>query len=581
MGAFATDSPMRSSTFFKFSRLGLFGLLLHCGGPFWELDFTPVSQCSTNEECDVILGTEPNLTRCVSGICQTPLPLPSDGDPAPPPCETTLQCNEEHAGRGDWACPYPKARGCVQLSNEVCTVSANWSRMVGDAPPVFVGAVLALDQRRGNGLPFPSPYDEDEMRGMSLAFEEWEAQTGGILMAGKAKPQPIVVVTCNSKNDPGRIGQALAHLESIGAASVVFSNEDDANVARLRLANRKLTAICTGCDPMALEAVTEPKVFYPTRPHYGATVAPLVTEWLKETEGRVRSSGGPANGPNLRVLYLAPQTPVGTVQATSIAGGLSMNGAPATAQPADYKRIDVPVTTPDLDALASSVAAFQPDVILTATGPESLKDYVSRIELAWHDSVPRPRYMLVSDAFAANAIRAAVQGNEDLRRRITGFRSAGTPENDAVLAGFVERFKIRYGQEPRSASAYEASYLLGHAMVAMTNAPTFSGPLSADGLSRAFADVTDLASPRVIETDPSRILAGTNFLRSAPQKPIRLRGASSDFGWDPSRRAITVDAILYCPVLSDQGAIELRTAMRYRRDAQAIEAPFDETTCGW
>ncbi|MFO0667804.1 MAG: hypothetical protein U0174_27875 [Polyangiaceae bacterium] len=572
---------MRSSTFFTFVLLGLFGLSLHCGGPSWDFDFTSVSQCSTNQECEVILGTEPGLARCGGGICQAYLPSPSGGTPPLRTCETTLQCNEEHAGRGDWACPYPKARGCVQLSNDVCTVSRNWDRMVGGAPPVFVGAVLALDRRRGDGLPFPSPYDEDEMRGMSLAFEEWETQAGGILMAGQAKPQPIVVVTCNSKNDGRRIGRALDHLEYIGAASVVFSDEDDAKVARLRLANRKLTAICTGCDPMGLEGTTDPKVFYPTRPHYGATVAPLVGEWLKETEGRVRSSGGPANGPNLRVLYLAPQTLVGTVQATSIAGGLSMNGAPATAQPADYKRIDVPVTTPDLDILASSVAAFQPDVILTATGPESLKDYVSRIELAWHDGVPRPRYMLVSDAFAKNVIGVTVQGNEDLRRRVTGFRTASAPENDTVLAGFIERFKIRYGQEPLSASAYEASYLLGHAMVAMTNTRSFSGPLSAEALSRAFADVTDPASPRIIETDPLGILDGTNFLRSAPQKPIRLRGAYSDFGWDTSRRAITVDAVLYCPVVNDQGAIELRTAMRYRREAAAIEAPFDETTCGW
>ncbi|MFO0665397.1 MAG: ABC transporter substrate-binding protein [Polyangiaceae bacterium] len=387
--------------------------------------------------------------------------------------------------------------------------------------------------------------------------------------------------SCTSKNDPALVSAAIEHLNAIGAASVMFTNASDVKAALPQLLKYRMLAVCTGCDPALFASTETGGLLFNMVPDYGPTVNPLVSRWVRDMEARIRAGSGPVNGTKLRLLYLSPKTPSAAALEKTIAGTLTVNGMSVAQQADDFRYLDVPVNAPDFAEVAGGIASFRPDIVLLAADGASLTEYLPRIEGAWPADVAKPQYMLLSNSTKDEDIIHTVGGNEDLRKRVTGFRVSSSYGTQSNYEGFVTRYRSKYGLgAPSSGASYEAFYFIGHAIAAASvRATEVAGRVSGRDAALQIPFITDPSNTRIIDVSPSGFFDGLLLLYS--REYFRLRGTHWDFAFDYATGAQTSDAFVYCPVRDDQGGLVMKAAIVYRRATKSLVAAFDPGICAW
>ncbi|MFO0667803.1 MAG: ABC transporter substrate-binding protein [Polyangiaceae bacterium] len=566
--------PSRLTTVILCSALGF---VLACS------KVTAENQCATDDQCSALLHVRPGTAICSGGIC---IPRCHDcgGEWAPPyeppdVCESTERCLAEHPGE-KWVCQEPGRQSCVRLTSPECTeVHGDWERMVPRARPLIVGAIMPLDSKNADGTVSPSAFDLSERDAMELARSEWQRAVGGLSM-GETARQPFVLVICDSRGESGRVTSALSHLKSIGASSVVLRSDDDASAAAPLLGKLQIPAVCTHC-------VSEPSLqsdaagfLYRLAPAYGSSIVPLVTRWVRDTETRIRAEGGPIVGQNVRAVYVSPKDPQSELLEREIVEKLELNGAPVPQPSSDFQYFQVAANIADITAAIPTLVSQKPDIILLAGGVELLVQYIPRIEAAWSPSDRKPRYMLLDPSIDPAAVALAVKDDEGLRRRITGFSAYDPKGFEGRYEAFKGRFAEKFQKQPILGTAYDAFYLLTEATTAALGDPrtameTFGG----HDVARQVPFVTNRDSSLIVEADPKSIPRTRELL--AGHVSIQARGVFSDFAFDHPKRTQTSDAVVYCPAVNGQGAFGLQPAMVYRREKKDVEAPFDDSLCGW
>lgn len=547
-----------------------------------------VSQCTTDGECDKLLGVAPGAGACVSGICQPKTGVAAEGG-APvvkETCESTAKCKEQHPNE-KWVCLKPGEDPCVKLTSPECDiVSPTWDKLQPGSP-IILGTVMSLDIKEADGTLVPSPYDIAQTKSIALAEEEFQSQTGGIVFPGKTERSPIVTVTCNAKSDPNRISAALDHLKSIGANSVIMRSTVDVKVAMTKaIANKQLIY---ATDVPAASITGSQGLLWHSMSDLTTTIGPAMSYYINQMETKRKAEGPLAGGAgaNLKVAYLSTSFAPWKVMGDYVAKTATFNGKLANAQPNDFMRIETPDAqegaTIDFQQYVQALVAFKPDVIVMITGFHSLTEYTGRIEAAWPNGVPKPQYIMGPDELDYDRMDTLVNGNEALRKRVSGVSGWTLEATDANLLEFRARYKARYLKETvddgGGESGYEAYYALAYANIDAINNPTnVSKKITGEDLAVSLKALRSSPEATIVDFKPTSITQAIERLRT--RQRIDLRGIYSELEWDDQTGAPTIDAAHYCPVYHD-GNFDFGLAFIWNYKSKAVYAPFDPSGCDW
>ncbi|MFO0666911.1 MAG: hypothetical protein U0174_23370 [Polyangiaceae bacterium] len=546
---------------------------------------TSAAQCVTDSECDTILKAQAGSGRCNAGVCSVFTPPFDNPDAAPlTVCESTEKCKQLHPGER-WACLEPQKKDCVKLESAECRPSDNWDRIIPDSQPFFIGDILPMDQKQPDGTTAPDEFWTEMANATELFRREWQSTTNGILVGPRQDPQPVVTFTCNTKGDPAKALASVDFLASIGVPAVMVGQHIEAKVILSKLVQNNMFAFCSNCYGADFTAAETKGLLYHDYPDEPSSIAPLAKIWVKEMETRRKAANQVANPPNLRVAYMSTDTTILQLRAKGVIDAIEFNGKPARQQPNDFLQITTVKPGDGIinwDTEVAKLVPFKPDLIFLAFGDATATDIIPRIEATWPNGVPKPHYIVGATEYLPDLLGNLLIGKPDLMKRLVGIGTAAPASTDDNYFAYLDRSKAAFGKEPSADANYEMGYVLANAMVAAVNDPqTLFGKMTGKDIARNIGFVVDQQSTHVINTTPSQIKEGVNFLKVRPITSIKQLGIYSEFDFDPATGIQKFDASLWCPQMDENNKFVLSDVIYYQYKTKSLDKPFDPLDCKW
>ena len=501
-------------------------------------------------DCERVLGVATGQAVCDLGTCRAkgnapPAQNDTDAGPTVSPCVSTAQCTTENGNRPS-ICREPGIKPCVPIASETCEVNGDgWKEAKN---PIFVGVLLSKTQLSDNSI---LSYSVTNEKGIRLAEEEWLAETTGGLNVGGER-RPIINVYCDIKGDPDTARKQFDFVTlGVGAQAVIAETPSElawfVDAAQTRGTFVYLTEY--GCDDIAPTGKLNGLCFTNSPPFdFGK---PLMKEWVKETEARVRTDRALDPTGKVKAVLLAARAGQSASISTYIDGlnaEIEINGMPASMQPTLYREIN-PVLLPDgtVDYLktAQAVAAFGPDLVITLEARDFHLWYMPLIEANWPAGLGyRARYIGTDNIAFARRFAVSVGGNEPLRKRIDGVWTALDTTTQPVFDDFLKRYQARYAEEnvDRVTTGYDAfngtAFGIAAALTSGTvQASALKGSDIGKGMKRLDSGPTNELLPKNIPTALATLANGGS---------IDLVGAVSSMDWDPVNGCPGADAAVFC-----------------------------------
>lgn len=514
-------------------------------------------QCKVDSDCESILGLAAGKVTCEVGQCNRKndiiQPATEDAGATVAVCTSTAQCETDLGSPA--LCLKPGVDPCVKLTSPECPeVTPNYKK----GNPVFVG-VMIPNTFLVDGSEVDSSYDQTVTNGAKLAFEEWDAQTGGGIATGAAR-RPIVGIFCNTKSDAATRDAAYDHLSKrVGVQAVVVRNTNEASALVPRTTTDGRLLYCTDCIPEATAAGVATKGLVWHQAPSPLLDVPVRADWVKRVERRIRAQRALAPTAQLKVVFVnITDTGYPEWAAASIAA-LRVNEKTATENGANFVRITRTSADTDAFGFAREIVGHRPDIIIgMGFGAYWHTQAMPAIEAYWPSDKPRPNYVMASDE-AANASRwrYSVGTNEGLRKRLQGTWLA----DEAIEYDAIDAFQANYAAKFAGADAqyisngYDAINALSYAIAgAVSSATTVQDTLNGGDIARQFARLvpgTDagVERPRT-QFVPSGIANGVAAL--ALGKGLDLQACLGNLDWNPATGYILANAETYCGAFSSR-----------------------------
>ena len=427
--------------------------------------------------------------------------------------------------------------------------SADCRRVVGDARPddaLVLGAIFPLTGASASeGLPLAGA--------MELAATEFQSNANGLpprVAGGPARP--IVVVECDDGGTVDGATRASRHLVGdLGVPAIVggaFSGIAIKISTGVTIPGGTML-ISPSATSVAITDLADQGLVWRTAPSDVLQAAALVGI-LSQIETDVRAAAGFTGDLRVAVLYKGDSYGGGLYGA--FAKDATFNQKAAVDNGAafldfDYGNPDDPASdAPKYDAVGAKIAALQPHVIAIFGTEEVVTEILPRAELAAAGG-PAPRYLL-ADGARLSEIAQKVAADPTLRARIVG-TSPGT--NNANYKAFLDlyRSKISDGTSPGvfgAAGAYDATYLLAYAAIAVGDAPITGASLAA-----AMGSLVPRAGAFPTKVGAAQITKASTALQQGKQ--LDFDGASGPLDFDLTTGDALSDIQLWCVPLGPDG----------------------------
>lgn len=415
-------------------------------------------------------------------------------------CVSSQACIDEYAG---------VAHACIRGSCRPLR-SAPCDAIVGDAlgrdPAMWLGFLGPL---RGDF----APIGQDIARGLELQLEELAAQTGGVPRT--TGDLAVGAVLCDTSEDPLA---ALTHLTDtvetpaiVGPSfsGVLLAVSDEAVARGVLLVSPSATSPeITGLVDQGLVWRTAAS---------DAVQAKVLAALSLEQEAAVRLEVGLAPSDAIRVAVAYRQDTYGSGIRDALESHLVFNGAPASANGANYVALGHAPDGSDASSVVTAITSFEPHIVI-ALGIDQVVDPIATgIDAAWGGPLPRPRF-LFSDGALGFVLAAAEASPYGLGDRAEG--SEPRPQGP-IYEALLQRYEDRFGMTPAlpfAANAYDAGAILTYAASATSDPPT--GAQLAGAFGRLVAGDALDGVPGEVATGFAILEAGGTFDYEGASGPL-------------------------------------------------------------
>jgi hypothetical protein len=436
-------------------------------------------------------------------------------------CHTNAECIDDHFDE-----PYVCQHGsCVRLETADCplVLGAGYLRERGT---IIVGAY-------SNFEPFATT--AKSAYNYELAFEEFNATTGGLPDGPDGTRRPLVAVVCNSR-DPD-LRPSLEHLiDDLEVPAILATLQHDKLVEAFSIANDEKGADVLLLSPFdandALRVMDDGGLLWhmlsSTRDLADA-YAPLVTR-AEAFQNALR----PAPAEPIDVLMLVADYGANLELAEIVTRSVTFNGHAAT-DPENanhFTRVEIDsglaVPSPDVSAAMAALDPAAPPHLVIALTTREVLGAIEPFELAFDESLGEPRPLYLLGPYLANEIAVTRYASDPqlptLRDQLLGvnYLSPDSTLYDEYLARLTTAFPATSVSLESTENYYDAAYFLIYAFAAAGERATYRGPDLVEGLKKLIR--------HDVETEPCEAANGCYAVGPAPLPGALayLRGANVD-----------------------------------------------------
>ncbi|HEU4538954.1 MAG TPA: ABC transporter substrate-binding protein [Polyangiaceae bacterium] len=426
-----------------------------------------------------------------------------------------------------------RAGTCVALTSPDCPNVVG--PIVEDDNAVLLGSLFSLSgPNQSSGVA--------RQNSIELAVRALNDRGGLPPAAEGGALRPLAFVGCDeARPDPANAGQttrvaAAKHLVSLGVAAVIGAGASGATIdvatngtlpAKTLLISPSSTAIAISSLPGA--TVDGERLVWRTAPSDTTQAEAL------------RASLEGLAGAGAKVAVVHRNDAYGKGLSSALASGLTLGGAPATAENLVDIEYDGAKPPEQLTDAVDALAAFGPTVVVLVGTAEAITGVLVPYEARLEAGAARPQYLISDGGRRDDLVKAlgASPDPEGLRTRVRG-TSPGVP---TVLAQnfFNLVYKRAFPESPQlifgMAGAYDAAFLLAYAAVAAGDRP-LDGPAMAAGLRRT------VGGALAINAGASDANKAFEELRQG--RAIDFNGASGPLEFDPASGEAASDINVWC-----------------------------------
>lgn len=354
-----------------------------------------------------------------------------------------------------------------------------------------------------------------------LAVEEVNA-AGGVPSNAAGTARPLVMVSCNSATDLVRAAKHLVDVVKVPAIVGPNTSQDTLDVSNKVTIAAGVAVLSPTAVAASISALLDNDLTWLMIPSDDQR-AELMKQQIGEVESKLRVERG-RSSIKLSIVYRNDALGTGTRTALDklVFNGKPLadpsNGAYVHVVPYDFKQ-------PDQAKIVEDEAKFAPDIVVAAGTAESITKVLAPLEKAWDANNPRPYYFII-DPSKGPELLAAVEQDDDLRRRVRGTGTKPAPESESVANAFNLDYKAHYGEVPTASGAgtsYDAAYAIAYALAATKDLEP-SGASIAKGL-------------RKLKGGQAKVTTGTQdlllaFQHLASGNAITAYGTACPLDWD-------------------------------------------------
>lgn len=400
---------------------------------------------------------------------------------------------------------------CATLVSEDCKV------ITGDTLNDQAIVIGSLFQTEGTTATQNIPRQQSAV----LAVEEVNA-SGGIPSNIAGSARPLVMVSCNAATDLVRAAKHLVDEVKVPAIVGPNTSQDTLDVSNKVTIAAGVAVLSPSAVAASISDLLDNDLTWLMIPSDDQR-AELMKLQINAVETQLRTERN-RSAIKLSIIYRNDALGIGT--RTSL-DKLVLNGKPLAdaTNAANVHVVPYDFKQADQAKIVDDESKFAPDIVVLAGTAESITKVLSPLEKAWDDSNPRPYYFII-DPSKGPELLAAVETDDDLRRRVRGTGTKPAPESDAVANAFSLDYKARYGEIPTasgSGTSYDAVYAIAYALAATKDLEP-SGPNVAKGL-------------RKLKGGTVRVNTGTQdlllaFQHLASGDSINAYGTACPLDWD-------------------------------------------------
>lgn len=501
------------------------------------------TQCSADADCKANPALRDRV--CDNGFCVAQA-AEVDGGRG---CVSTELCTQANSGQLS-VCKVPGGNGaeagaCEVWQTEQCRTLSNL-QIAQDPNAIIIGSILPLTVKQFDGTFAKSDYADRVRRAIDLAASEFEAALPGGVMFPDGKQRPIAVLHCDSGLTADGARRAMKHLTSVvGSPAMIVGADEDITAIAAEVTVTKTAIACEGCvgtlpqGPLAWRIV--PRL---------ALEAPMASWRVAQLETQIKAMPSPPA--QIKVALFMTDERSSRDYVLALRESLRFNGGKTIAENgSDFRTFvteDPRITSVTHEKHILDLLAFAPDIVLVAMGGDFTTYYLPSIEAQW-TGLRRPHY-ITTDLNYNLAFGSVVGNSDDLRKRISGTRPGFSPELQANVDSFDDRYRTvnNFKDPDGSHSGYDAFYALGLGVVAARGQPIVDGVHISAGIERLRGGTT-------IDFRPQSIPLANLTLATMPS--IDVRGLWSDLDWNVATHDFDTDVSMYCLKRDGTGSIIL------------------------
>lgn len=408
---------------------------------------------------------------------------------------------------------------CLKTTSTCATlVSEDCKLITGDYLNDQAVVIGSLFQTEGTTATQNIPRQQSAI----LAVEEVNAAGGGIPSNTAGTARPLVMVSCNSATDLVRATRHLVDVVKVPAIVGPNTSQDTLDVSNKVTIAAGVAVLSPTAVAASISDLLDNDLTWLMIPSDDQR-AELMKRQINDVEATLRVERG---RPSIKLSIIYRNDALGTGTRTSL-DKLVFNGKPL-ADPSNGAYVHVvpyDFKQADQAKIVEDEAKFAPDIVVAAGTAESITKVLTPLERAWDANNPRPYYFII-DPSKGPELLAAVEGDDDLRRRVRGTGTKPAAESESVANAFNLDYKAHYGEVPTASGAgtsYDAAYAIAYALAATKDLEP-SGANIAKGLRKLKG-----GSARVTTGTQDLLLA---FQQLASGNSITAFGTACPLDWD-------------------------------------------------
>lgn len=497
-------------------------------------------QCEVDDDC-ADLGEEFGDTICSpEKVCvsranpaSSSSSTTSSGTGVVEGCTSNAECT---AQEGEPAICRQPGEDCVRLLSEDCT------QVIGpyeDDNAIFYGIMMGLTGAFEFAGEATIPY-------LELPLVEINEKHGGLPGIAGGPKRPFVGLLCDAAADSERAAEHV--VLDVGAPALMTEyTQFVLDLSNVTIPNGAFLLSATATQNR-LDALTNTDLVWSMQPR-DRDNNPGDKRLIEYLEAQIREDRGLAPTDKVKLAYLVASDQ--STPADELVLELTINGELALDDPEHFRRIDFDSDDSDLNVPAAELLAFQPDIIITSTGPEVVDlGLIATVEEEWPDGDPKPEWKITSTTVGTpNTITLMLELGDEFRRRVRGLDVLyyyDTPEHKA----YQLRFENATGSPPAPTTDeyYESQYMLAYLMTA-TRQEKPTGAAMAQAIPKL-----DGTSPEIYAGPNDYIEAGQSLLAGGS---IALGGAMGDYVFDYINKHLIRDYAILCFYIDEEGQLNI------------------------